>query len=189
MWDVTTAGPGLVAVGWDCSRGDCVAAAWTSSDGVVWTRVPHDEDVFGGSGNQRMVSVTAGGPSVIAVRRDRSSSGDDARAAVWTSSDGVAWSRLPHDERVFGGPEDQVMWSVTTGGPGVVAVGVATNATVWLSADGTTWSRVPHSVEVFGSRGRKEVAAVTTGGPGLVAVGRECSPSGCVAVVWTAPAP
>ena len=140
MWGLTTAGPGLVAVGWDCSWGDCVAAAWTSSDGVVWTRVPHDEEVFGGPGNQRMVSVTAGGPGVIAVGWDRSSSGEDARAAVWTSPDGVTWSRVPHDEQVFGGPEDQVMWSVTTGGPGVVAVGYAgslsgdsAQAAVWTS--------------------------------------------------------
>jgi len=90
---------------------------WTSPDGITWFRVPHDEAVFGGEGEQAMNSVTAGGPGLVAVGLD--GSGGDPHVAVWTSSDGITWSRVTHDEAVFGG----VMRSVTLGGPGLVAVG------------------------------------------------------------------
>ena len=50
---------------------------------------------------------------------------------MWTSPDGITWSRVPHDEAVFGGEGGQVMNIVTFGGPGLVAVGV--NA-VWVAA-------------------------------------------------------
>ena len=78
----------------------------------------HEGAVLGGAGNQGMLSVTAGGPGLVAVGVDRP--GGDADAAVWTSVDGITWSRVPHDEAVFGGAAIQ---SVTAGGPGVVAVG------------------------------------------------------------------
>jgi hypothetical protein len=38
---------------------------------------------------------------------------------VWTSVDGMTWSRVPHDEMAFGG----WVFRVTVGGPGLVAVG------------------------------------------------------------------
>ena len=95
-------GPGLVAVGVDYAGGDADAAVWTSPDGVAWARLSHDEAVFGGAGDQAMGWVAAGGPGLVAVGLD--SSGGDWDAAVWTSPDGLAWTRVPHDEAVFGGP-------------------------------------------------------------------------------------
>jgi hypothetical protein len=98
--------------------------------------VPHDEAVFGGPNFQRMLSVVAGGPGLVAVGHD--SSGGDNAAAVWTSADGLVWSRVPHDEAVFGGPNSMRMNSVVVGGPGLVAVGwrdsgSLTDAAVWMS--------------------------------------------------------
>jgi hypothetical protein len=177
MKSVTIGGPGLVAVGSDGSpkRGG-VAAVWTSPDGINWSRVPHDEAVFGGEDDgyygQSMDSVTAGGPGLVAV------GSDVGRAAVWTSPDGIAWSRVPHDEAVFGGAG---MSSVTAGGPGLVAVG---GNLVWTSVDGITWSRIPHDETVFGGPadiGMRSVISV--GGPGLVAVGGDAGR----AAVWTSP--
>ena len=46
------------------------AAVWTSPDGFTWSRVPHDEAVFGGAGEQKMVSVTGGGLGLVAVGYD-----------------------------------------------------------------------------------------------------------------------
>lgn len=43
-------------------------------------------------------------------------------ASVWTSADGITWSRVPHGDAVFGNGE---MCSVTVGGPGLVAVSEA----------------------------------------------------------------
>ena len=150
MGSVTAWGPGLVAVGGsddgsDNWRGG--AAVWTSVDGVVWSRVPHDESVFGGAS---MNSVTVGGPGLVAVGWDTTLDRDHADAAVWTSVDGLVWSRVPHDESVFGGDDRQVMYDVTAGGPGLVAVGadgdhpwdnsLGQDAAVWTSVDGIVCS-------------------------------------------------
>ena len=194
MFGVTVGGPGLVAVGRDgpVADGEGHAAVWTSPDGFTWSRVPHDEAVFGGEGEQRMVSVTVGGPGLVAIGFDRPAEVGEGNAAVWTSPDGFTWSRVPHNESVFGGESRQMMLSVTTGGPGLVAVGrdgysnrppigrqqdepvadePAVDAAVWTSPDGFTWSRVPHDEVIFGGPGDQAMASVTVGGPGLVAVG------------------
>ena len=57
---------------------DQEAAVWTSPDGITWSRVPHDETVFGGDGIQHMTSVTVGGPGLVAVGADGSGYGGDA---------------------------------------------------------------------------------------------------------------
>ena len=67
-----------------------------------------------------MRSVTAGGPGLVAVGLDLS--GGDADAVVWTSADGITWSR-PANDAVLGGEGFQVMRAVTVGGPGLAAVG------------------------------------------------------------------
>jgi hypothetical protein len=209
MFSVTVGGPGLVAVGFDGTldneQGN--AAVWTSPDGFAWSRVPHDEAVFGGAGEQRMLSVTGGGPGLVAVGYDWPNDADLVDAAVWTSPDGFTWSRVPHDEAVFGGASEQKMLSVTVGGPGLVAVGsdghpddvedgqldtFAADAAVWTSPDGFTWSRVAHDEAVFGGNGEQRMLSVTGGGPGLVAVGSVTVEPGWFsdnhdAAVWTSP--
>ena len=84
MVGVTVGGPSLVAVGFDESGQVEDAAVWTSPDGITWLRVPHDEAVLGGAGHQRMVSVTVGGPGLVAVGWDGSSG--DLNAAVWVEA-------------------------------------------------------------------------------------------------------
>jgi hypothetical protein len=204
MNDVTAGGPGLVAVGRDTvavgSDTYAVAAVWTSVDGFTWSRVVHDDAVFGRATGQpddifRMTAVTAGGPGLVAVGERGGESdrveisgawiGDRAVGAVWTSVDGVTWSRAPHDPEVFGawnedeGPVSAPMHGlsasmrdVTTGGPGLVAVGDVYRGgygtgrgAVWTSSDGFTWSLANDQIET------SFLAGVTAGGPGLVAVG------------------
>ena len=211
MFSVTVGGPGLVAVGRDGLGvdGNGSAAVWTSVDGLTWSRVPHDEAVFGGPGEQRMVSVTDGGPGLVAVGRDGPTGNEQSVAAVWTSVDGLTWSRVPHDEIVFGGADSQRMLSVIAGGPGLVAVGSdghtadedfhridesLADAAVWTSVDGLTWSRGTHDEAVLGGPGEQRMDGVTVGGPGLVAVGSvirngpsEGPPLRYAAAVWTSP--
>jgi hypothetical protein len=274
MRDVTAGGPGLVAVGRDSvsigSETYAVAAVWTSVDGFTWSRVSHDDAVFGRATGLaddifRMTAVTAGGPGLVAVGERGGESdqvessggwiGNRPLGAVWTSVDGVIWSRVPHDPKVFGeweedkgpvsapmhglgaamrdvtagGPglvavgdvyrggwgtgrgaawtsSDGVTWSlandqieavsveaVTAGGPGLVAVGLASEtptpspanetwmAAVWTSTDGATWSRVPPQPEVLGGPDFQNMSTVSTGGPGLVAVGESSQGP----TVWT----
>jgi hypothetical protein len=207
--DVTAGGPGLVAVGGfgvsetpaDEGTHPGVAAAWTSLDGLTWTRVPHDDAVFGGA---EMHSVTVGGPGLVAVGTTQPEILDEALtdyeranlatdAAVWTSVDGLTWSRVPHDEAIFGGAGAQQMRDVAAGGPGLVAVGYDGTgpwdntfgqvAAVWTSVDGLIWSRVPHDDAAFGGD-KPAMLGVTAGGPGLVAVGYSFGHS-APAAVWT----
>jgi hypothetical protein len=184
--DVAVGGPGLVGVG-ENEQGAVVV--WTSADGVTWSRVPHDEAVFGGDGPQSMTAVTVGGPGLVAVGRsdNRYESAShsyragnpyeewdadiygqprEGDAVVWTSVDGLTWSRVPHDEAVFGGAGDQSMFDVVVGGPGLVAVGVnAQGAAIWTSTDGLTWTQVRDDDDVFG--GPNEAGE----GPGSYLVG------------------
>jgi len=209
MTDVTVGGPGLVAVG-HMVRGNGFAfeglgaLVWTSVDGMTWSLVPHDEAIFDGPGNQYLTGVAAGGPGLVAVGVDGGGYGRSVDAAVWTSIDGFTWSRVPHDETIFGGAE---IHSVTVGGPGLVAVGssgvggnnldiskateadknFATDSVVWTSTDGITWSRVPHDSVVFGGRGDQSMSKVIAAGPGLVAVGVDSdgNDDSVDAAVWT----
>ena len=91
---VAMGGPGFVAVGGSettgigChagASGDCIAVVWTSPDGVTWTEVPQDPDVFGSADDKQMMSaVTAVGRDLVAVG-----------TSVWTSPDGITWSASP----------------------------------------------------------------------------------------------
>jgi len=182
MLSVTEGGPGLVAVGASGSDLGGSAEVWTSTDGLVWNRVPHDGSLFDGS----MRSVATGGVGLVAVGYGGWQS---ANAAVWSSIDGRSWSRLPDDDSVFGGSGTQAMRSVTATEVGLVAVGssgsggaasdVAEAAAVWTSADGTEWGRVADQDSVFrgfgpGPRdGDRMMNAVVATEFGLVAVGSD----------------
>jgi len=152
---------------------------WISSDGITWSRVWHDEDLFGGA---IMSSVTAGGPGLVAVGQS------DPNAAVWTSVDGITWSRVPYGETDFGvvivdGETVVGETNVTVGGPGLVAVGVNFGEVpVWTSIDGITWTPIPTDWRVFDGG---VITSVTVGGPGLVAVGGRRLYESADGITWT----
>ncbi len=182
MQAVTAGGPGFVAVG--SVRGDDVdAAVWTSPDGVDWTPVPHSEEVFGGPDDQTMEAVAAGGPGLVAVGQDYN--GEGVGAAVWTSADGLTWSKVPSTLDTFGGSRARGMWGVTSDGSGLVAVGaVGSGSAIWTSPDGTVWTQVPQNDGSFDKDGGA-MFDVIQGGPGLIAVGQEYSGPDPDAAVWT----
>ena len=180
------AGPsGLVAVGYDAARGDDDAAVWTSSDGISWSRLPRDQAIFGGAGDQIMTDVVRAGPGLVAVGSDGRQGKE--RAAVWTSVDGISWSRVPDIEGIFGGRGPTFMKSVDARGPWIVAVGsthawtLGDLAPVWTSPDGLTWTRISDPEGVFAGAW---LSGVVVGAPGVVAVGQVDGD----AAVWTSPA-
>lgn len=179
VWDVTVGGPGLVAVGVDWSGPDAGAAVWTSLDGLIWTRVPHDEEVFGGAGVQGISGVTAAGPGLVAVGTERSGR---QQAVVWTSVDGLTWTRVARDES--GSLDGGQMNSVVVADSGLVAVGWTgwiggpnSEAAVWTSEDGIIWSRVAHDEEAIGNGVMWDLINTDRG---LIAVGTD----GTNAAVW-----
>jgi hypothetical protein len=192
MRDVTLAeGPGaqptLFAVGEDTTpHGDTNAAVWASTDGSSWT-----ESVTGGLGGpleQQMDSVVALNGSIVAGGfRQTASGGRDA--AVWVSENsGLTWQRVDQDS--LGGDGDQQINGLTTGGPGLVAVGQETiggdtNAVVWTSTDGSVWSRVDDPSARFGGDGPQRMFTVTSSPFGAVAAGADGVGADSDAAVWT----
>jgi hypothetical protein len=178
---VAAGGPGFVAVGFDTSQKTSEAAVWTSTDGTSWLRVTASQDALAG-GQLKMRDVTAGGPGLVAV--GFSGTAGDSDAAVWTSKDGTTWERLSGSPKVFGGPGPQVMATVVSGGPGLVAVGSdGSDAAAWTSKDGTTWTKVPADPSVFGGPGNQFMNFAVSTPAGIVAVGADKED----AAVWVSP--
>ena len=132
---VTAFGDGFVAVG--------PSGAWWSGDGVVWEAATM-EDLPPGAWVADVTDGPLGLVAVGAVELD-----GRRKSAVWMSSDGQDWVRIPHDEASFGSGGSG-MEGVTYGGPGLVAVGnVCPDVertcpgipAVWTSPDGVTWDR------------------------------------------------
>ncbi len=128
MSSVTTGGPGLVAVGSDApdvqtTRGAGGAAVWTSSDGATWTRVAHDEAVFGGVEGRymRMGSVAATDSTAVAI--GQAVGQPDGQPLAWSSTDeGATWSLMDLGP-LFDTGETAALPAVTAGDPGLVVVG------------------------------------------------------------------
>jgi hypothetical protein len=113
---------------------------------------------------------------------------DRREAVVWTSPDGLRWTRVPGEEsRSSGG----FVWmtDVATIGDEAVAVGEVQGlqrgtATSWVSRDGVQWQRSRTApVQEQG-----EFYAISPGGPGAVVVGSFGAPDSYVPTVWLTPA-
>ncbi|MEV4221648.1 hypothetical protein [Nonomuraea sp. NPDC049725] len=84
VYDLAAAGPGLVAVGWHGTPGDGDSAAWTSEDGIGWSRLDLTEDSLAGPGAQWLTAVTVAGEEVVAL--GRSTTYSDDHLILWTST-------------------------------------------------------------------------------------------------------
>lgn len=146
------AGPaGVVVVGRIGTRW----ATWASPDGLAWTA---RRDAFPmpslGSDTVDVTDVVARGDGWLAVgRRDPACFVDcgnaPKRAYVWTSSDGLQWTRLPDQAALKGG----AIAAVARRADGFVAAGSAAgHAAIWTSPDGLAWSRVPDAPMFQGPR-------------------------------------
>lgn len=144
---VVKGGPGLIAVG-SSPGGEFVpsAAAFTSSDGLNWTRAtPRSTDFE----NKVMTDVMAVADGYIAVGGDFFNTG---LMTAWTSPDGKIWSRSPHPpEETDPSIAQMTAETVTTAAGSIWAAGRDFDArrdtgdglpAMWSSVDGTTWTRV-----------------------------------------------
>jgi len=188
--DITTGGPGYVAVGWDGTAG--AGAVWTSPDGATWTAIT-DASVFNGNGLGHDINAVTDGPhGLVAVGGVGgplfatgpfilASAQAAGQAAVWTSPDGRTWHKVP-DEASFAQGE---MDDVAAGGPGYVAVSRGAECggpcpgtagpLVWTSVDGRTWHLVDarHAIHPSGPASATVVAAE----PGSLVVAASSGPA------------
>jgi hypothetical protein len=143
------AGPGHLAVG---SRGlvavslGAYRASWFSTDGLAWTtRADPFPLPLIGSDTVEVTDVVATGDGWLAVGREDPPCQLDCglapvRAIVWTSSDGLHWTRVPDQPSLRHG----AMTGVARMSSGFVAVGSVTGrAAAWTSTNGSTWTAVP----------------------------------------------
>ena len=124
-------GIGLVAAGEDLA-GD-TGAVWTSTDGRTWAKAPTSPDLGRPGIQVRMNAAIAGGPGVVIVGTATEGT-QYGEGVVWTSPDGLAWTRAPRTVELT----DAELTAVTAWGGGIVAVGDrgapdAYVATVWTS--------------------------------------------------------
>jgi hypothetical protein len=179
---ITTFAAGYVAVGVTGSAQQPTGAvAWTSPDGVAWTRV--DDRAFDGGVAVAVVAAPTGG--LVAVGSDVGR----REAVAWTSSDGRHWSRAPGEAAREHSGGYAWMTDVTAIGSQVLAIGEVQGlqrgtAMSWVSSDGVAWEPArPAPVQEQG-----EFYAVTPGGPGAIAVGSFGAPDSYVPTVWLTPA-
>ncbi|MDJ0925771.1 MAG: hypothetical protein QNJ77_14540 [Acidimicrobiia bacterium] len=148
---IAEGGPGLVAVGG--------GQAYTSLDGAEWMEALCPE--CSPDGEFGYVADLAVGESGLVAVGNATDEGTGT-AFLWTSADGITWTRVAYDGIVE-------MEGVTAGGPGFVAVGHSpSGAEVLTSSDGTSWSQLPRNEDVFGGSLLRSVVAM---GDGLVALG------------------
>jgi len=193
MFDLAAVGDRLIAVGEvgiSCGEG-CgrpKMLMWTSTDGIAWAKVPLDKDVFPRLSKIR--SVAEGMDGLVAVGDD-TPSGPVDHIGVWTSADGLSWSRAPSDQAAFvpltqSDPDKGTlfgMWAIAVGSGGFVAAGVDgycpggtecpwSEAAVWTSANGRAWVRVPPGpVFQVGGTGWVSARTVASWGSRFVAGG------------------
>jgi hypothetical protein len=153
-------------------------AAWTSPDGIAWTRVRVDRSSIE---RERMTAIVATSNVVIAGGSAGPELGD-RHAIFWRSPDGVAWTPVA-DDPGFDGAE---VASIVVSGAGFVALGHlgtgqrSTGTIAWRSPDGEHWERID-SPELGGGIA---VALVSTRS-GLLAVGSDGDER--EAVAWSSP--
>jgi hypothetical protein len=173
--DLVVGGPGLVAVG-EAFTGESWAprpAVWTSIDGLEWSRVPHEPDVFGFPEGGTIGTVAAGPGGLIAIGGEFFSG-----RTVWTSVDGLKWSRQPPNSELAA-IDDLAVFRDS-----YVAVGADDEgAAVWLSSDGLEWSRATVPTD-DGAEPRQGMQAVTVTDRALIAVGSAAGPDRGVPAVW-----
>ncbi len=160
---------------------------------LVWSRVPHDEALFGGEDmgeagftNAGMFDVAFGHGVWVTVGWESGVLGPDNafvdRASALYSEDGISWvpgtGDALFDFGEFPWPDGGAhLRSVAATDTGFVAVGYEMNdsgtfGAVWTSPNGRKWTRVAEHGGVFGRGENEEIRGVVSSGNLVIAVGR-----------------
>jgi hypothetical protein len=140
---------------------------WIAADHIDEGNSPAFENGEPTPGTYGHISQIAYGNDTYVAVGDVRDHGEDSysnpRAAVWTSSDALTWTRLPDDEEVFDGPWHQEMSDVVFGDSGFVSVGSTEGddgqssvGALWHSPDGIAWTRITDDGDLFGEQVAEE---------------------------------
>lgn len=181
---VATDGEQLIAVGAAGRFRDSDAAVWRSTDGVTWEQV--SDRGLRAPGDQVAWAVTFSEDLIVAAGSDKS--GGEFDGVVWTSRNGVKWTRVRGSEEL-GGEGDQLISRVAYGERRFVAVGSERldgewSAAAWVSADGKKWTQAPPDDAELGGPGMQEMRGVAVADEQIVAVGSDESSGTSDAAVW-----
>jgi len=182
------AGPkGVVAIG----SIDGKTASWASADGIHWDyHLKVFPTAFGANDMVHVTDVISTSTGWLAVGRDDVACYADCvpapiRALVWTSTDGLAWTRVPAQSALRGGG----MNAIAAIDGGFIAGGDADGrAAFWLSPDGLTWTRVADDPSFQSSTAGdiRRVVGIAVRDGVIVAVGMEQGLGGDYAPTVTA---
>ncbi len=125
--------------------------------------------------------MTVVGSRLFVVGFDPGEDNFRQNGVIFTSDDGVNWVRLAEDDPALT-LGAVLMYAVTEGGPGLVAVGAgcenktgecAVHPTAWTSVDGTSWTRTPEDPAIFGDTATQTsgMVGVADTSHGLIATG------------------
>ena len=103
-----------------------------------------------------MEGITVGGPGFVAVGAAKALGyPHNAQPTVWTSPDGVTWTRVPPNKVAPPNTDGPAMLDVASGGPGLVAVGTdlidrggpvyGACGPPWTDSSGNVWNIPPCS--------------------------------------------
>jgi hypothetical protein len=150
----------------------------SSADGLHWT-VGRALDITGLEGVD-ITAVVEGPAGLLAVGRPSGGwCGPSIVAALWTSADGLTWTRVqPPAESTPSAPFTGV-YTIDAGSTGYIATGTLKNGVtpaVWLSGDGKSWRQVPLPKATSGA---VVVDGATDFAGGYVLAGKQLSDSGC----------
>jgi hypothetical protein len=163
-----------VAVGISGTDGDYNAAIRRRTPQGEWGEATIDDDSFIGPGSQQLYGCAASEDGFIAVGSDDRSGDSDAR--IWTSTDGLAWTRV--QSGLLGGAGDQ--WSSAVAavpdGGGWLVGGTDTSPgdgdiALWrVDADGEL-SRRDEGEPELGGPGEQSVTSLLVDDEGITIVG------------------
>jgi hypothetical protein len=147
---------------------------WWSATGNAWRRIAgHEELGFGRI--ERLLATPIGivgvGTSINTLAEDQPEINSDPPAAIWRSSDGESWSRVPSTAMLAGAAMHDVAWSdgrLLAVGSG----GTQVRAAFWTSTDGDTWDRIEApSLALVGGVTETRMTRVIGTGHGFAATG------------------
>ena len=192
--------PGLIAVGRSCqdSSFPCDSGpfptVWTSIDGSSWIRTPVSDQLGD------IMDVVVSGNRLIAAGSVTEFDEDGVpwtRPTVWTSSDGVDWSRswqgvaarneeYPPSRGVIGGLAEDPDGLLIAFGKAENSAGNAVVA-VWSSIDGEIWERIGADSAAFVTETGVIPLDASWGPTGFVIVGSEVADEDFDVAAWNSP--